>query len=307
MRDSLPADFKKTDWEVFLFPATGKCVYLDKNSVDNVYQGFSNVDLKQQFTILNDALIRTFPSFFALRLRNREIVHFSRLFMNLQGSALYPGSINLQAKFTERNVFSYYHLPVPHWPLRINENLEFESMPINRRNYKRQAMAALKLAGKMIDLLKNNSLYDRATIVVLGDHGALAQKQHFLPNGSDKRDDTLSYPAGQGIPLLLIKPKHSHNGELAVSTEKVSLRDVKDIIESKHAFGLDTPRYFYGYNENRGNYFSEMTEYSIIGNSWDLGSWDGTGATYTNGLKSVRKINAIEYDKDYVFDRSIRD
>jgi len=50
-----------------------------------------------------------------------------------------------------------------------------------------------------------------------------------------------------------------------------------------------------------------MTEYSIIGNSWDLGSWDGTGATYTNGLKSVRKINAIEYDKDYVFDRSIRD
>lgn len=303
-RDSLPANLKKRNWEVLLFPLNGKSVYLDAAFVDNIFGGYSPVGAAQRLPVLKDALVRALPSFVALPLRNSTEGKYRRAAKNLR--AFRAKALSLPQRLGERNVFSYYHLPVPHWPLVINEKLEYESMVVNRSNYKRQAKASLQLAGGLIDRLKRDSLYESATVIVLGDHGALAQEQAFLPGGSEGNSNALGDPAGQGIPLLLVKQSRARNESLAVSRDRVSLQNIKGFIEAGRQLGSDGPRYFYSYRENDGPYFGPMEEYAVRGHAWDGGSWEATGTTYAKRVKSVRSVARVEYDRNYPFDDSIR-
>lgn len=302
LKDSLPVNFKKKNWNVFLFPLMGQSVYLDEKILDNITEREFEFNFIKQVPMLINSLVRSLPSFFAVKLKN--------IFQELRDNEGWQGfaaDINSRAKLIGKNVFSYYHLGGPHWPLNINENLEFERMQINRENYKRQAKASLKLTGIMIDFLKKNSLYDRATIIVMGDHGALGQGQKFLPNGSDKIGDALRLPAGQGIPLLSIKRNNVNSSDIVFSSDRVSLRDIKDIVELNHFIDRDKKRYFYEYGSIDHDYYGAMVEYSIDGNSWDIESWDKTGTVYSKNKKLVQHAKEIEYNKDYVFDESIVD
>jgi hypothetical protein len=208
--------------------------------------------------------------------------------------------------------FKLFHLPIPHRPFVLNENLEYEWMPLNRQSFKRQAKAALRVVAGFLQKLSEGGVYDQSLIFIIGDHGAGAQGLKIELPGDQMFSDfgrNIHWWQANGIPLVLVKP-FQRRGYLTINDVPISLGDLKEAIAQE--INLDPkgksfrgrrwgekPRLFFLYSiyDKEKDQYELQSRIEIRGHSWDSRSWV---PDYTSIQKSVKKYtwgDQIEFGK----------
>jgi len=345
--NSVPRVLKNNSFSVDVYPKIKRSIYYDKTIASNIIRKKSSPDhLKYELAYLYDiSLFRIIPHFTKKYIYNNQnwllkrypnvispfiIEEYSKKPETAEKNYIpwlsifkdknlreiedinFVNAMLQRASTGETNfAFKYYHLGIPHWPLVINEKLEYEKMEINRHNFKRQSKAALKVTQMFINKLKEIGAYDQSLIFILGDHGAGMQKQVFevqngfyLPKSSQTISDPLLVNA---LPLLLVK-SFSTKGEMKSSNAPVSLSDIPKTIFSELNIEVDVQgenmfkvresntrkrKYisYYTYDSKR-DYYTGLQEYVVSGPSWLDQSWELTGRIFH--LKE-RKIQTYKY------------
>ncbi len=221
--------------------------------------------------------------------------------------------------------FKFFHLHVPHDPLRINESLEWIEMPWTRENYIQQAKAGLNITGEVIGKLKEIGVYDNTLMFIVGNHGYGAKDLAEINTEWAGRPDESGYSIlpnkrikPSALPLVLVKPRQSR-GELKISDAPVSLADIPATVFSE--LGIDTNtegksilkigegeprkrRYFF-YSWGAGGWswdlkhFPDIGEYVVDGFSWLDSSWESAYKIHTS-----RGVKLIEV-KPYIWGETI--
>jgi hypothetical protein len=357
-RGSVPSTLKSAGWRVHLFPNLSYSLYYSKDVASNFIEGvpvrqrlaaiarvydlalFRSVPHRVRQIVHNegrwvfrrwfvdphalaitedDSIPRVIP--LQLASASRESHRFSPNTLQSPEAAVIDAALTLSVVDSGSAVFKYFHLNIPHWPLLLNEDLQWGQMEATRLNYKRYATAGLKLVGLFLERLKELGVYDNTLIFVVGDHGAGYQNQSFrlqpgMPHtpGATVVSDGFKVSA---LPLVLIKPPTAR-GALRVSDAPVSLSDVPATVFA--AFGLPAPssgtpmfavredqdreRHFFLYsNKDYYTYYGDMTEFAVRGRGWEDDSWRYTGRILTrHGIEALR----LTQSPDVLFD-DIRD
>lgn len=204
-----------------------------------------------------------------------------------------------------RPVFKYYHWNGVHPPLGFDEDFAVVRAEFGRTAYMSQAKGCLKMTGLLLARMKELGIYDRTTIVLMGDHGSgrtpdlLVDPQdgphvRMLARGNPYQG--FAYVKSRACPLLLVKPRHSR-GALKTSLAPVSHLDVAPTIladlgitnqgfSGRPVFSITEAdrreRRFLAYSWNGGQeeYLAPLVEYRISGPCWDDASWSMTGRVY---------------------------
>jgi hypothetical protein len=203
---------------------------------------------------------------------------------------------------TAAGSFKLLHFHIPHFPLRVNETLQYDDTLEGVDGYVKQARGALELLRRMLAVIQRLGIYDQTEIVVLSDHG-----KPSLP--SVHPDDRDAQPSGRvpervrsgALALLLHKPV-SMRGALARSKAALTLGDLPCLL-GRDADGLDCRPfqaamqggqrtrsfYFYDWNHKYWNreYLPPMLEYLVNGHAWDPQAWSEGGHRYEAGRTVV--------------------
>ena len=296
---------KDNGFEVDLFPWSYKCIYFNEKTASNIVKRrklSKNSAKKATSTLYSISMFRYMPHFI------KNYVHNSvaRLWMDSNGIDDFGRSRNFIKKMIyssnadiEKYVFKFYHLEGLHTPFNLNERLEYESLPLNRVGYKRQAKGMLRLAELFLDKLDKLGIYDDSMIFIIGDHGYGDLIGVNVPENLKAKDIRPIHPeaanAKKGaLPLILIKPFNS-KGELWISDAPVCLSDIPKTIASE----LDLKNDFSGDsmfkvkesdirerrfllcnakpNYSRNGFLPSIKEYVVSGFSWLDESWRPTG------------------------------
>ncbi len=204
-----------------------------------------------------------------------------------------------------RPVFKYYHWNAVHPPLGFDEDFAVVRPEFGRAAYMSQAKGCLKMAGLFLARMKELGIYDRTTIVLLGDHGS-GRTPDLLVNPQDGPHSRLlargnpyqgfPYVKSRACPLLLVKPRF-FRGALKTSLAPVAHLDVVPTIladlgiaahgfSGRPVFSITAAdrreRRFLAYSWNGGQeeYLAPLVEYRISGPCWDDASWSLTGRVY---------------------------
>lgn len=173
----------------------------------------------------------------------------------------------------EKGTFSFIHLRGCHAPATINENCEVrpEGSSYDYSAAIDQTAGIFKMITDYTDILKEKGLYEDATIIITGDHGAL----------DNDRDDY----ADPVCTALLVKEKGSAGTPFKESKAQVSQKNLHaSIIKSA---GIETSVDYgdayweipEGKNVTRTHYFqtldtsSENITYEITGPAADFRNW----------------------------------
>ena len=320
---SIPKVLKENGFQAELYPGMPRGIFYDETIASNIKRGTASVDqTRAEFVYLLDvSLFRQLPTFLKMQVYNNQEWLFTRRpdgfrwlirdsnkastshsssRHSFSGDALQrSGSLRFIDKMArsavrseEPGVFKYYHLDLPHSPLRINEHLEYERMAQTRRNFRRQCEAALRIAKLILEELKRIDAYDNSLIFIVADHGAGAQKQRFSnrarfplqPDQSLVSDPKMV----NALPLFLIKRFHA-KGALKISDAPVTLSDIRPTIFAELGIRVDCPgksvfevseneprtrRYIIcgRYDSTRDMYLN-LQEWLVTGYSWVLESW----------------------------------
>jgi len=309
LENSLPVVLKQNGFETSISTAALTTIYTSDKVFDDISSQPVSTNIRfTQDTSLDDAsflteltLFRHIPQplkmgFFLKPLvpdngeMNPDIILYNRFKTNITLGSSKP-------------TFKVFHLHGVHYPLTLNENLEYQELPSDRSGYKSTAKADLIITGALITSLKNPGIYNNSLIIIMGDHGA-----HMNPvmdlNNSVKSNSRYSSSVseviiGAGIPLILIKPFNS-TGNFSISDVPVASEDIPKTIADSVGIANNYPgesilynnisnermRSFYNYNWMNEDwdkqYLPTMTEYQINGFSWDAASWDTTYRTFTS-------------------------
>ena len=346
--NSIPRVLKAEDWQVDLFPKVSYSVYYSNEIASNFVRGLPLQERLLDIAYVHDlSLFRCLPHFLKRKIQNNQEWVFKRLYINHQKKRLRKPArdsstriIHSERRKTPRKrelfspnafqrsqdvkfidamlsdsrldetkrIFKFYHLGVPHIPLILNEDLEYEKMDINRRNFKKYATAGLKLVTMFLERLQRLGIYDNSIIVLVGDHGAGFQGQDFvlqpgmpLEKGADIVTQSSRVTA---LPLILVKPLASR-GALKISDAPVSLSDIpatvfsnlglsiKDSGPSMFAIDGTKPRerrFLMYAGRDYYSYYADMVEYIVTGYSWEDGAWRRSGRVFTkNGIAEMRR------------------
>jgi len=168
-------------------------------------------------------------SFFAVRIKNSKFLKIARINW-LRKSIRFRNRYQQKKQIHKRKVFSFYHFRVPHIPLNINENLQFEQMEINRANYKSRPKPHWDWWELFSRLSKKFGI--QKCIRCCGwwswCHGAATV---FFTRRKQRARKRFKMASGAGIPLLLIKKKNDDNESLTISNSSISLQNIKGIVK----------------------------------------------------------------------------
>lgn len=200
---------------------------------------------------------------------------------------------------TSKDTFKFYHLKGVHAPFRMDENLEYREMEIERENWKRLAKGNLKLAGIFLSHLKQKQLFDHSMIFIIADHGHSGGFYRVNDAPSSVKRPAVKVPASErvserkiaaGLPLILVKP-FGESSAMKISDCPVALSDIPHTVFTalgiegefvgEDMFSIENeavrPRYFsyFQYKQGKagGKSFPEMKHYRVSGHSWLVDSW----------------------------------
>lgn len=173
--------------------------------------------------------------------------------------------------------FRFIHLFGPHFPFSVDA--EGNAVGTNRSNQLDQARGSLMVVDEYLTMLKQEGLYDSATIIVTADHGVWSESEDPVKNAIS--------------PIMLVKPATdgSNPQPLQVSEMPISHEDVIPTVmdavgadPSQYASGqtvwqIDDPsrvRYFDA-TTNAGNLGQRFVEYQITGDALNVKNWKKTG------------------------------
>jgi arylsulfatase A-like enzyme len=347
VNQSLPSVLKSAGWQVHLFPKVSYSLYFSDAVASNFVRGLPIRERLLDIAAVYDiSLFRAVPHFLKQAVYNQQQWVFRGWLSGPTRTRISKPAADAKTRETGPNrsktpaqsrvtfaptayasndvafvdaalseprldhrnkVFKYFHWSVPHVPLILNENLQYEGMDVSRANYKRYATAGLKLVGMFLDSLRERGIYDQSIIFVVGDHGAGIQRQQFvlqpgmpLDTGADVVTEGFKVAANA---LILAKPINSR-GPLKISEAPAALSDIPATVfaslgmpagvSGSSMFELgekqDRARKFYRYSD-RGyySYYSDMTEFVVDGYGWQDTSWRRSGRVLTkNGVVSRR-------------------
>ena len=115
-----------------------------------------------------------------------------------------------------RPTFHVYHIPGVHIPMVLQESRERRVLANTFPNYKRYCTVLFRNFVRVLNRMKESGIYDRTTVIIMGDHG--------IPIG-----DTDSLPAPHLQPAIAVKPRGSR-GPLLFGVKQISLADFKNAI-----------------------------------------------------------------------------
>jgi hypothetical protein len=314
LSNSLPRLLKEQGYQVDIIGGK-QAVYADEQIATNWCQTKhlteDDVGGEEALFILDITFFRYLPHFAKQWVYNEQKWRFSNLGRGRDASDFPAGNhrnsiatIRKMARRarlkSDRPVFRYIHLDPPHYPLIINERLEYEELENTRYGFKRQAQGTLKLAGILLDKLKELGIYDETMVFVVADHGA-RYPVNIAASGYEEGQNSdipmLGTIKSSALPLVLVKPFDSR-GEMAVSDAPVSLADIAKTVASALGVTSEIPgssllnmsssdvrsrRYLY-HEWGRGewpDYLPPMREYLVAGFSWLDEAWHPTHNLYT--------------------------
>ncbi|MFC2155512.1 sulfatase-like hydrolase/transferase [Acidobacteriota bacterium] len=347
---SLPKTLKENNFNVDIFTFAKKTLYYDKKVASNFSRKNRNhmIYLSETLQIVDISLFRYIPHFLKKYIYNDnrwflknlapkskpniylpfknsydapKYKKFRKAISNLKFIKEMNSQFNLSSK---KFTFKFYHLWGVHPALELNENLEYEAMPLTRINYKKQSKAILKIIKQFLNILKKKGIYNQTMILIAGDHGCpFARIGLKLPEEISEGNKPVNMEIiGKAIPLVLIKP-FDISGEMKISDAPVTLGDIPATAFRELGISGDFPgismfeiekeelrnRKFYYYSLNRkrkksinGEFLLPMKEFIISGFSWNNSSWEFSNKIFTHeGVKSPKnyKVNdTIKFGRD---------
>ncbi len=202
-------------------------------------------------------------------------------------------------------VYKLIHVMLSHRPMVTNEQCDYAGavLPTVRETVKTQAKCGLLEVVKLLDSMKRLGIYDDATIVLMGDHGAWVPpkglKAIINPDGRTADYINLSVLA-LSVPLLAIK-RPGDDGPMTVSAAPTWIIDTaatiadvegfeaKFVGESVFALKGDQSRersfnyYEYKRSEWNDDYLSPIEEFTVNGSAVDSSSWKYSLTHYPGG------------------------
>jgi len=323
LNNSIPRLLKESGYRTDLYSIGGgleETLYINNETASNagdrslINPGERTVDIIDgAMDMQRLTLFRHLPHFF------KSYFHFMP-FIGSKGQgdipydlAFYNTLVSTTSTTDEEKIFKFYHTFGPHPPLILNSKLYPDKLPFNHTGYEEQAKASLKISGELIQQLKNNHVYDKSLIFIVGDHGANHQahgvKSEINTNLLDKKiSSSYDYDnqkiVESGIPLVLVK-RFNSTGDLVISDAPVSTSDIPQTIASElnlsntfsgqsifsiNESDIRVRKYFHYLLEGQpGKYYLDlgylppMREYKIIGHSWDVNSWEPTVNVFEPG------------------------
>lgn len=171
---------------------------------------------------------------------------------------------------TKEAMFKFYHLHGAHTPYYMNEEFENEETDIMS-----QSKGCMKIVFEFIDQLKENDLYEDATIIITADHGM---------NFFDRPER--AYELGMDLmscPIIFVKNAGDAGTELVTSNAPISHSEIvptymQAIIGSNQRYGRTVEEI--GENEIRERAFIfgrhndiPFVKYRVNGNAMDVNNW----------------------------------
>jgi len=286
-------------------------VYPEIISMEKVAYKMNNAYLYPLFEYLDLCSFRALPTFLKPFIYNN-----GNWFFTYRDRKNYPplnhgADIQFLEQFEKRasvvpdmkGSFKFFHFFIPHAPLCVNENLQFDPEISGDSGYLRQARGAVKLASRILKTLKKLRLYDHAEIVILSDHGTGIQQAINHKN--------IYYDALQSVPpfvqtssfaLLLHKPPDS-KGKLITSDAPLELSDMACLLglckDDTMCRGFNLAKaggtrsrtfYYYEWDHEywKNDYLPPMTEYIVSGTAYDPESFSRGKSVYTSkGIEPI--------------------
>jgi hypothetical protein len=222
-----------------------------------------------------------------------------------------------QAKL-EQPAFRFYHFAGVHAPLDRDRQYAYVGpQELGRAAYLDQSRGLLAVIGTLLDRLRGLGVYDRATILVLGDHGAgelpvgLNRSQPGVPPAPQATGAAIGEQIVMGgIPAVLVKPAGAA-GPMTQSDAPVQLSDVpRTVLASigREAGGFrgedmftlpgDGPRSrlhrYYVFSGWNVDYILPMTEFRVDGFSWHPEAWSWSRQMTQAGGLTGRMVTLFE-------------
>lgn len=333
---SITNTLQKEGFNVEIYLDASKCVYLDESTAANFEK--SHFNYKQLAKLYDVAFFRYAPTLLKEVIYNDQEWLLQKIIKDDESKDYIVKSGILDAESVKKSkdlqfidsfiynansnstkdTFKFYKLLIPHWPLNLNEDLQYGKMAVNRNNYKQACKADLKIIDLAIKKLQEEEIFDNTMVLVLGDHGAGFQGQKFvlqegMPtiNETDIISDNLRAAA---LPLILVKPFNTSE-ELKTSDAPVSLVDVPRTILDQLGIDSDFPgksmfkideseqreRRFMQYSSVESPYYGDMYEYIVSGYSWLNESWNPTYRKYTSKGIIENKPQEVDFGQELSF------
>ncbi len=316
---SITNNMMNAGWRVDLFPWAPRTIHLSESLADNIHQKLAPEELMREAgKALDLGLFRSVPHSIKPFFLNNYQLQFSRgfkrvyTFLRYRTKGLFKARhfhyaldflINLSQHAqvsVQTPAFKMYHLPIPHEPFLLTENLETERLPLTRDGFVRHSVASLEVTRRLIDMLKELAIYDNSMLLVISDHGggdyAPGVNYTTLPAHLGRPDTNSKSIADKhlesALPLILIKP-FGESGALLTSDLPVSLSDIAYTISDEagfnpqingcnilkaHSCDNQTRRYlFYEFKSWDKQYLPVLKEYELYGHSWFPQNWYATG------------------------------
>jgi hypothetical protein len=215
---------------------------------------------------------------------------------------------NVNVSSSKEGEFKFIHQYGAHYPLFLNENAEYAGQqPDTRESYVSQARGVLRLTKDVINTLKEIGVYEKASILIMSDHGAHNKPPNDLAGDINRLPIPTSH-LGAARPLFLHKPVGSM-GDLQISHSPVHLSYAPCILSGFEKFdcedamlsmsGKHVLRKHYRYEWAHEFWFNDfspsMTLYEINGDARHVHSWRNTRFVHENGeIRAPRVLNIGE-------------
>jgi len=211
---------------------------------------------------------------------------------------------------SSKKTFKFIHFNIPHNPLRLNENLQYDSTLSGVEGYIKQCRGALKIANRIIRKLKSLDIYDNTEIVIMSDHGS--KDMPTIMDGEDTPVGALSEipmkVRSSSLAVLLHKKPHV-KGKLITSDIPLMLTDLICILGEADAqnncsnfkTAIEGRRrertYLYydwsnDYWDWKSKYMPPIVEYRVTGHAYENKSWQLGNYIYTkDGILNIKAHN----------------
>ena len=174
---------------------------------------------------------------------------------------------------TDKPAFRLLHLRGLHPPVQLDENLK--KVGLGNTSESRQTLGLLNLFSRYMQQLKELGVYDRATIIIMADHGSF---RHSV--------------AAQ-TPIFMIKPAGaSHPFEISdmpfsfFSMQDVLISALRGELTTMEPWRSEGPRYFYRRSEETNTV--NLTEYVVDGPVYEVPAVE-TGVVYHEGTLNMTR------------------
>ncbi len=166
---------------------------------------------------------------------------------------------------TDKGCFRFYHLSGAHEPYNMDENCVRVS--VEEGTETGQVLGCFNIVRTYIRQLKELGVYDKATIIVMADHGFG------------------KYSVVEQNPILLVKTP-GQTGEFEISDLPLSYASMGEIfsaglrgeLNDMDAYAWQGVRHFY--KETEDGITINITEYAVEGKAWDNDNVQKTGTVY---------------------------